>query len=147
QGRGRMMRCRRVRASTNKAAGEGDSSAPAIVFGRGGLVGWNRCRPRHLVYQGAPCVMELSLHANATTTPKVRAYIQRSRKPVADLAIELGVSETTIRRWRERTSVNDRSHAPKTLTTSLSALEEALVCELRTKLQLPLDDFTEVMRR
>ena len=91
--------------------------------------------------------MELSLHANATTTPKVRAYIQRSRKPVADLAIELGVSETTIRRWRERTSVNDRSHAPKTLTTSLSALEEALVCELRTKLQLPLDDITEVMRR
>ncbi len=91
--------------------------------------------------------MELSLHANATTTPKVRAYIQRSRKPVTDLAIELGVSETTIRRWRERTSVNDRSHAPKTLTTSLSALEEALVCELRTKLQLPLDDITEVMRR
>src|SRR6202034_3039646 len=31
--------------------------------------------------------------------------------------------------------------------TSLSALEEALVCELRTKLQLPLDDITEVMRR
>ena len=91
--------------------------------------------------------MELSLHANATTTPKVRAYIQRSRKPVTDLAIELGVSETTIRRWRERTTVNDRSHAPKTLTTSLSALEEALVCELRTKLQLPLDDITEVMRR
>ena len=91
--------------------------------------------------------MELSLHANATTTPKVRTYIQRSRKPVADLAIELGVSETTIRRWRERTSVIDRSHAPKTLTTSLSALEEALVCELRTKLQLPLDDITEVMRR
>src|SRR5580692_8501219 len=26
-----MMRCRRVRASTNKAAGEGDSSAPAIA--------------------------------------------------------------------------------------------------------------------
>ena len=91
--------------------------------------------------------MELSLHANATTTPRVRAYIQRSRKPVADLAIELGVSETTIRRWRERTTVNDRSHAPKTLTTSLSALEEALVCELRTRLQLPLDDITEVMRR
>jgi len=91
--------------------------------------------------------MELSLHANATTTPKVRAYIQRSRKPVTELAIELGVSETTIRRWRERTTVHDRSHAPKTLTTSLSPLEEALVCELRTKLQLPLDDITEVMRR
>ena len=91
--------------------------------------------------------MELNLHANARTTPKTRAHIQRSRRSVAELAAELGVSETTIRRWRDRTSVNDRSHVPKTLTTSLSAIEEALVCELRTKLQLPLDDITEVMRR
>jgi hypothetical protein len=34
--------------------------------------------------------MELSLHANATTTPKVRAYIQHSKRPVAELASELG---------------------------------------------------------
>jgi transposase InsO family protein len=91
--------------------------------------------------------MELNLHANATTTPKVRAYIQRSGKPVANLAIELGVSETTIRRWRGRTTVADRSHVPKKLSTSLSAVEETLVCELRTKLRLALDDITEVMRR
>jgi hypothetical protein len=77
--------------------------------------------------------MELSLHANATTTPKVRADSQRSRKPVADLAAELGVSETAIRRWR--TTVADSSHVPKTLAISLSAIEEALVCELRAELQ------------
>jgi uncharacterized protein YjcR len=75
--------------------------------------------------------MELNLHANATTTPKVRAYIQRSKRRVAELAAELGVSETTIRRWRGRTTVSDHSHTPKTLKTSLSAMEEALVCELR----------------
>ena len=91
--------------------------------------------------------MELNLHANATTTPRVRAYIQRSSKPVAELASELGVSETTIRRWRGRTTVSDRSHVPRRLATRLSALDEALVCELRSKLQLPLDDITEVMRR
>lgn len=91
--------------------------------------------------------MELNLHANATTTPKVRAYIQRSKRPVAELAAELGVSETTIRRWRDRTTVADRSHTPKRLAISLSPLEEALVCELRTKVCLPLDDITEVMRR
>jgi hypothetical protein len=61
--------------------------------------------------------MELSLHANATTTPKTRAYIQRSKKSVAEMAAELGVSETTIYRWRARTTVEDRSHRPKTLTT------------------------------
>jgi transposase InsO family protein len=91
--------------------------------------------------------MELNLHANATTTPKVRSLIQRSKKPVARLAAELGVSETTIRRWRDRTTVADRSHTPKRLAISLSAMEEALVCELRTQVWLALDDIVEVMRR
>ena len=91
--------------------------------------------------------MELNLHANATTTPKTRAYIQRSRKPVAELAAELGVSETTIRRWRDRSTVADRSHTPKRLAISLSAVEEALVCELRNRLVLPIDDIVEVMHR
>jgi transposase-like protein len=91
--------------------------------------------------------MELNLHANATTTPKVRAYIQRSKSPVAELATQLGVSETTIRRWRGRTTVGDRSHRPKMLATNISAMEETLICELRRSLSLPLDDIVEVMRR
>ena len=91
--------------------------------------------------------MEVSLHANATTTPKVRGYIQRSRKSVAALAAELGVSEKTIRRWRGRTTVQDRSHTPKRLMIKVTPLEDALICELRTRLQLSLDDITEVMRR
>jgi transposase InsO family protein len=91
--------------------------------------------------------MELNLHANATTTPKTRAYIQRSKKSVAALSEELGVGERTIRRWRGRTTVEDRSHTPKNLAISLTATEEMLVCELRAALQLPLDDIVEVMRR
>jgi beta-lactamase class D len=91
--------------------------------------------------------MDLNLHANATTTPKTRAYIQRSKKSAAQLAAELGVSETTIYRWRDRTTVEDRSHRPKNLVTSLSAVEERAVCELRTSLQLPLDDIVEVIQR
>jgi len=44
----------------------------AKVFGPWRLARWNRSRPRHCVPWGAPCVIELNLHANATTTPKVR---------------------------------------------------------------------------
>src|SRR3546814_10204056 len=91
--------------------------------------------------------MQVKLHANATTTPKIRTYIQQSTLAVAALTAELGVSETTIRRWRGRESVADRSHAPKTPTTTLSPVEECLICELRSELALSLDDVTEVMRR
>jgi transposase-like protein len=66
---------------------------------------------------------------------------------VADLARELGVSETTVRRWKPRASVTDGSHVPIRLATSLTDLEQRLVLELRTALQLPLDDIVEVMRR
>lgn len=91
--------------------------------------------------------MQVRLHANATTTPRIRAYIQASGKPVAELATELGVSQTTVRRWRSRDTVADGSHIPKRIATSLSELEEELICELRRNLDLPLDDITEVMRR
>jgi transposase-like protein len=91
--------------------------------------------------------MHLTLHANATTTPRTRAYIQASDRSVAELAAELGVNESTIRRWRGRDSVADRSHTPHRLSISLSAVEEELVCALRTELGLPLDDITEVMHR
>jgi transposase len=91
--------------------------------------------------------MQVRLHANAATTPKTRAYIQQSSASVADLAFELGVSETTIRRWKGRDSVTDGSHTPKRLAISLTPVEEELVLELRRKLALPLDDLVEVMRR
>lgn len=91
--------------------------------------------------------MDMKLHANATTTPKVRAYIQQSMASAAALASELGVSETTIRRWRGRRTVTDGSHVPKTLASSLSPVEERLICELRGDVALSLDDITEVMRR
>jgi transposase-like protein len=91
--------------------------------------------------------MDLKLHANATTTPRTRAYIQHSDLSVAALAGELGVSETTVRRWRRRSSTEDRSHQPHRINTSLSPVEERIVVELRTTLELSLDDIVEVVRR
>ena len=91
--------------------------------------------------------MRLNLHANATTTPKIRDYIQTSTASVAELADELGVHHKTIRRWRDRSTTQDRSHRPHRMAISLSPLEEALVIELRSLLALPLDDIVEAMRR
>jgi transposase InsO family protein len=91
--------------------------------------------------------MLVRLHANAATTPKMRAYIQASGRPVAELAGELGISQTTVRRWRQRRTVSDRSSMPHRLATGFCAAEEAIAIELRTRLQLSLDDTLEVMRR
>jgi transposase InsO family protein len=91
--------------------------------------------------------MLVKLHANAATTPKMRAYIQASSQSVAELASELGLSETTIRRWRGRRDSLDRSSRPHTLSTDFCVEEEEIAVELRTRLGLSLDDVLEVMRR
>ena len=91
--------------------------------------------------------MELKLHANATTTPRIRAYIQQSPAGAAALARELGVSQTTVRRWKNRHDVADRAATPHTLATGFAAEEEAIAVELRTRLALSLDDILEVVRR
>jgi len=87
------------------------------------------------------------LHANATTTPKVREEIQASSDPVRILADRYGVSETTIYRWRKRRSTADRSHVRHNLGQATSPVEEAIIVELRTLAALSLDDITEVMNR
>lgn len=91
--------------------------------------------------------MLVKLHANAATTPKMRAYIQASSSSVPELARELGVSEGTIRRWKSRTDGADRSSRPHLLATGFSLEEEEIAVELRTRLGLSLDDALEVMRR
>ncbi|HTM78732.1 MAG TPA: IS481 family transposase [Devosia sp.] len=91
--------------------------------------------------------MHVELHANATTTPRIRGYIQASPASVATLAAELGISQTTVRRWRGRDQVTDRSHARHRLGQSTTLAEEALICGLRTDVRLGLDDLVEVMQR
>lgn len=91
--------------------------------------------------------MLIILHGNATTTPRQRAYIQASDKSVAELALELGVNECTIRRWKGRHDTADLSSRPHRLATDFSAEEEEIAIELRVRLALSLDDALEVMRR
>lgn len=90
--------------------------------------------------------MNIKLHANATTTPKICQYIQQSDHSVAELAGERGISETTARRWKCRETTVDRSHIPHRLPTPLTATQEWLIVELRKTLLLPLDDLRCIAR-
>jgi len=90
--------------------------------------------------------VNICLHANATTTPKVRRYIQASGQPIAHLARELGVSADTIRRGKGRASVADGSHPPHHLRTTLTPAQEIVVVARRKTLLLPLDDLLAVTR-
>lgn len=90
--------------------------------------------------------MNLHLHANATTTPKIRRYIQESKSSNSELARELNTTVDTILRWRGRDDVYDRSHTPHNLKTTLTGAQENIVIELRRYLLLPLDDLLVITR-
>jgi transposase-like protein len=90
--------------------------------------------------------MLISLHKQATTTPKIRAAIQASTDPAWMVAERYGISEQTVWKWRKRDSVHDLSHTPHKLQTTLSTAQEAVAVTLRTTLLLPLDDLLAVVR-
>jgi transposase InsO family protein len=90
--------------------------------------------------------MLISLHKQATTTPKIRAAIQASTEPAWMVAERYGISEQTVWKWRKRDSVHDRSHTAHRLQTTLTPAQEAVAVSLRTTLLLPLDDLLAVVR-
>lgn len=90
--------------------------------------------------------MLISLHKQATTTPKIRAAIQASPEPAWMVAERYGISEQTVWKWRRRGSVHDRSHTPHWLQTTLTPAQKAVAVALRKSLLLPLDDLLSVVR-
>jgi hypothetical protein len=81
------------------------------------------------------------LHGSATTTHAVRAAIQRSTATVAALAATYGINPKTVKKWRQRQSVEDLSMGPQSpRSTVLSIEEEALCVAFRKHTLLPLDD-------
>ncbi|MBQ0930621.1 hypothetical protein KAK07_23715 [Ideonella sp. 4Y16] len=90
--------------------------------------------------------MLISLHKNATTTPATRLAIQQAQGTEAELVQRFGVGKFTIRKWRKRTTVEDGSHTPHRLQTTLNVGQEEIVVYLRTHLRLSLDDLLAVVR-
>ena len=81
------------------------------------------------------------LHGSAETTRAVRAELQRSKAPIAELARRYAINEKTVRKWRSRPGVKDEAMGPKErASTVLSASEEAAIVAPRVQARLPLDD-------
>lgn len=91
--------------------------------------------------------MEIKLHKNAKTTPKVREMIKHSDKSCLQLSKELGLNYNTVLKWRKRENALDKSHTRHNLNISLTPLEEEIVIFLRKELQLPLDDIVYVINK
>ena len=90
--------------------------------------------------------MLINLHSQATTTPKIRAEIQASDEPAWVLAEQFGITEQTVWKWRNRDSVQDRSHTAHRLQTTLTPAQEAVAVSLRKTLLVSLDDLLAVVR-
>lgn len=92
--------------------------------------------------------MELKLHKQATTTPKIRAEIQAAPEHLSDraLAARYGVSDMTIRRWRHRNDVYDHPHIRHRLLATLNTEQEEVLIAAREFLRLGLDDLLAVAR-
>ena len=92
--------------------------------------------------------MKINLHKNARTTPAQRALIQNAdHMSISELADKIGVSETTIRRWKNRDFVFDKPHIPKKVRTAMTPEQEILVIILRICLHLGLDDLQQVVQK
>ena len=76
------------------------------------------------------------VHAQARTTPLLRAEIKASSASQSELASRYNVSVVTVRKWQGRDDPNDRSHRPHKLSTTMSPGQKAIAVELRKTLLL-----------
>ena len=67
------------------------------------------------------------LHGSATTTYAVRAAIQRSKAPIAEIAEKYGVNRKTVMKWRKRVTVADAAMGPKVPRSTVLTQEEKAI--------------------
>lgn len=84
--------------------------------------------------------MNLKLHKNARVTPSVRKEIQSSSETIAALAKKYGLSRKTVRKWRSRTGVEDKSSRPNKVNTMLTKDQEDMILFERKQYKKTLDE-------
>jgi transposase len=79
--------------------------------------------------------------------PRRSGRKSRTRASDRQAAKVFNITRATAAKWLKRDDVQDRSHRPHTLHTTLSATQEAIVLSLRQTLYLPLDDLLYITRQ
>lgn len=89
--------------------------------------------------------MKQAYHANATTNLHLRAKIYNSQLPVNLLAKKYGVSEKTIRKWKNRDDLNDKSSRPHNIKYALNELDMLIAVELRVLTWWSVNEISEAI--
>ena len=90
----------------------------------------------------------MNIHSQARTTPKIREEIHASKGSMTiDQAVKhFNVGRSTIMKWRNRETFEDRSHRPHLSHTALTSVQEEIVVQLRRSLLLVVDDLLVLVR-
>ncbi len=89
--------------------------------------------------------MKQVYHSNASTNVRLRCEINKSILSNNQLSLNYGISENTVNKWKNRTVFEDKSSKPAVIHYALSALEMAVVMQLRMLTWWALDEITEIL--
>lgn len=89
----------------------------------------------------------MKYHKNARTNEHLRKLIQKSPDSVRSIAERLGISKTTVQKWRKAKDLVDRSSRPTVTHKALTKVEERIVVSVRKHLKMPLDDLLTTLSR
>ena len=80
------------------------------------------------------------LHKNARTNYAIRLAIKQSSEPILHLANKYHLSWQTVKKWKERESIEDKSSRPHRLRISLTKEEEDLILFERKKFKKTVEE-------
>lgn len=86
------------------------------------------------------------LHKRARTTQAIRTEIRTAKGSLLTLAKRFNVNPKTIQKWRKREASEDLPMGNGRANSVLTKEEETLICELRKKTWLPLDDLFDILK-
>jgi len=87
------------------------------------------------------------LHKNAKTNYLIRQEIKNSTASIAELSRRFNISWLTVKKWKSRSEVSDKSSRPDNVRTSLSKEQEDLIIFERKKYKKSIDDIYLTLER